>query len=510
MDPTLLSPEEYAAQIAESLAAGQNPPGLTPGSSTAVPSASPASLVSPSNFLAPVTVPVPMAAPSVPPVAGTTEIDPMLGVVPVAPVPGPATPAAPAGATVVPGADKWGAPPAPQTGPSFGLTMPQIPGGVGPLGMFANTERNVGEQRAATTGLMDAESKKQEQVSATLLAQAKDKQDRDNSNAAALADINTQADKLRQDIIDTKIDPTRLWNSRSAGQQAASLIGIVLSGVGGGMTGHGGNLALDVINRAIDRDINAQTAELGKKENALSHLMQKYNNLGQAQQMLRISQGEVYKMNLDAQVARMDSGVLKQKGMLLSAQAGTALAQMKDQFAQQIGMLNYQMSMLGGVGGGTQAYGHGSGKNAAPPSKLGPDGMLEARAKDAEKRYYLPDGTPMLAVDSARAKDAADQMGALKAAQELLGRLAAGQYGPVETSRATDAARLELARVLGKGTISEGVLNDAANIIGGWKARLTPGVDPYSVARDVLHDRISAATTTASGVAIPLIREKGR
>jgi hypothetical protein len=467
MDPVLMSPDEYAAQIAASLAAGQNAPGLTPGTGE-----------------------------------GLGAFDSTKTTADLAP-------AGPASAPAVPGLDKWGPPPSSPNVPSMGLTMPSIPGGVGPLGMFGESTANVQQQQAAVKGVMGAEAEKARVASDTMLANAKKMQDQQNAHAAALGEINSQSDALRKDIMDQKIDPNRLWRDKGAGGQAASLIGIILGGIGSGLTG-GPNAALQVIDKQIERDINAQTAELGKKENALSHLMQKYNNLEHAQQALRISQGEVYKMNLDAGLAKMDEGLLKQKGLLLSAQAGQTLAQAKDQFAQQIGMLNYQMSMLGGVGGGTQAYGHGSGKNATPPSKIGVDGILEARAKDAEKRYYLPDGTPMLAVDQARAKDAADQMGALKAAKDLLGRLAEGKYGPVETSRATDAARLELARVLGKGQISEGVLNDADNIIGGWKARLTPGVDPYSVAQDVLHDRIVAATTTASGVNIPVIREKGR
>jgi hypothetical protein len=186
------------------------------------------------------------------------------------------------------------------------------------------------------------------------------------------------------------------------------------------------------------------------------------------------------------------------------------LAGMKDEFSQKIGIRTWELSMLGGAGGGTQAYGHGSGKNATPPSKIGVDGILEARAKDAEKRYYLPDGTPMLATDTERAKAAATQMGALNAVRSVLGRLKAGNLGPIEAGRETDAARLELARLLGQGQISESVMNDAENIIGGWKARVTPGVDPYSVADSIINDRLNAATLTASGVKIPVIREKGR
>ena len=406
----------------------------------------------------------------------------------------------------VPGAEKWGAtPPPPPPGPSF----PTVPG-VGGLGMFGNTTANVAQQQRAITGLSQAEAEKSRVASETLAAQAEDKTNQENYRQKALSDVNAEADKLREDILNTKIDPNRLWRDQSAGQHAASMVGIILGGIGAGMS-RGPNMALDVINRLIDRDVNAQTAELGKKQNALSFLMQKYNNLDHAQQALRISQGEVYKMQLDSQLSKMDEGVLKQKGLLMSAQAGTALAQMKDQFAQQIGMLNYQMSFMGaGANGGTQSFGHGSGKNATPPSKIGIDGILEARAQDRLKTYYMPDGTPMLAVDQARAKDAADQMGTLKAAKDLLGRLAAGSYGPIETARATDAARAELARVLGKGQITGETQQIADNLVGGLKSRLAPGVDPYSVANDVLHDRMQAAVTTASGVTVPRIREKGR
>ena len=410
-------------------------------------------------------------------------------------------------AGAVPGAEKWGTapPPAPPAGPSF----PPVPG-VGGLGMFGNTTANVREQQRAITGLGEAEAAKARVASETLAAQAEDRTRQENYRQEALAGVSAESDKLREDILNSKIDPNRLWRDQGAGQHAASLVGIILGGIGAGMS-RGPNMALETINRMIDRDVNAQTAELGKKQNALSFLMQKYSNLEHAQQALRISQGEVYKMNLDSQLSKMDEGVQKQRGLVLSAQAGSALAQMKDQFAQQIGMLQYQMSfMTGGAGGGTQAYGHGSSKNATPPSKIGIDGILEARAQDRLKTYYLMDGTPMLAVDQARAKEAADQMGGLKAAGDLLARLAAGQYGPVETSRATDAARAEIARVLGKGQITGETQEIANNIVGGFKSRWAPGVDPYSVARDVLHDRMVAATVTASGVTIPRIREKGR
>jgi hypothetical protein len=373
--------------------------------------------------------------------------------------------------------------------------------------MFDYTTKNVGDIQRATTDLAAKEAAKAKFAGEELNRQAIDRNHQEDLRQQALGEVTAESDRLRKDILDSKIDPHRLWNSKGGGEQAMSLVGILLSGIGSGLTKQP-NLALEVINKAIERDINAQTADLGKKENALASLHQKYGNLQMAQQALRISQGEVYKMKLDAGLAQLGEGAEKAKGALMAAQAGTALAQMKDQFAQQLGMMRYQMSLMGGMSQGE--YGHGSGKNATVPSKFGYEGAAEAKNANQGKTYYLSDGTPMLATDPERAKAAADQIGALQAAKDLMGRLGEGKYGPLETARATDAARLELARVLGKGQISEGVLSDADNIIGGWKARWAPGVDPYSVANDVLRDRLDAVVQTASGVKVPHVRVKGK
>lgn len=410
----------------------------------------------------------------------------------------------------VPGAGLWQPGQASGTPNAQGTGMQlSVPAGVGGLGMFENTRANVGQQQRALGELGDAEAAKARYAAEELQRQVDEKTAQETERQKALAEVQSEGDRLRQDILESKIDPRRLWNSRTDGEKAMSLIGIVLSGIGSGLTGQP-NLALQVIDKAIDRDINAQTAELGKKENALSSLMQKYGNLMQAQQALRLYQGEVYKTRLESGLAAMDEGVQKQKARLMVAQAGQTLAQMQDQFAQQIGMMRWQMSMVQGQTGGAQQFGYGSEKNRTPPEEIGVGGILKANAKDAEKKYYLPDGTPMLAVDPERAKVAAKAMGNVGAAQAVLARLAAGGYGPVETSRAIDTARLELARLIGVGQISEQVLKDAENIIGGWKARLAPGVDPYSVAQEVLHDRLQAAVTEASGVKVPVIRKERR
>lgn len=139
-------------------------------------------------------------------------------------------------------------------------------------------------------------------------AQAAEKQKADIAarEAAAVAQAQADAEQRRQSVVDDwakkketwtqrgqqlfddvashKIDPNRLWNSRSGGQKAGAAIAMILGGIGAGLT-RGPNYALDVIDGAINRDIDAQKSELGKKQNLLSFHMQQGHDLDQARQL---------------------------------------------------------------------------------------------------------------------------------------------------------------------------------------------------------------------------------
>jgi hypothetical protein len=375
--------------------------------------------------------------------------------------------------------------------------------------MFDYTTKNVGDIQRATTDLAAKEAAKAKFAGEELNRQAIDRNHQEDLRQQALGEVTAEGDRLRKDILDSKIDPHRLWNSKGGGEQAMSLVGILLSGIGSGLTKQP-NLALEVINKAIERDINAQTADLGKKENALASLHQKYGNLQMAQQALRISQGEVYKMKLDAGLAQLGEGAEKAKGALMAAQAGTALAQMKDQFAQQLGMMRYQLSMVQSMtGGGGQGYSYGAG-NSPVPKKWGPEGSMEAAREAQGQTFHLPNGEKALASSPKAAEDAKPIMRAAGAFQEVLGRLRSGSLGPVEVARETDAARAELAILIGNGQATGETQEQAKNIVGGWGARVTPGVDPYSAAERLAHDRVAATVRAATGDKYTGIREKGK
>lgn len=87
------------------------------------------------------------------------------------------------------------------------------------------------------------------------------------------------SERLMNEVYDGKIDPNQYWENKGTGGKVTAAIGIALAGIGGGMSGQGGNVALDVINKAIDRDIDSQKANLNNKSNLLSKNMELTRNL---------------------------------------------------------------------------------------------------------------------------------------------------------------------------------------------------------------------------------------
>lgn len=109
--------------------------------------------------------------------------------------------------------------------------------------------------------------------------------------------VQQDLDKIRNDIATQKIDPTRVWSNMSTGNRVLAGISIFLGGVAGGMQGTD-NKALKIINDAIDRDIDTQKSELGKKQNLLAINLQKYRNIQDAAaatkaQLMAVTQAQV-------------------------------------------------------------------------------------------------------------------------------------------------------------------------------------------------------------------------
>lgn len=236
-----------------------------------------------------------------------------------------------------------------------------------------------------------------------------------------LADNQAQADRVFADIQSSKVDPNRLWNSQSTGGKVAASIGIILGGIGAGLT-KGPNYALQTIDKAIDRDVEAQKIDLGKKENLLNHYMQQGNSLMASHQLakadlLDVAAAQMQKTSAqyagqkaaaDAQIA---TGQLRQQAAALRQQATERELQIKQgqigAQQQQTQMEAYRALMKGLSGGG--------GFNRQLLEMPGFD-------KYRERAVDLPDGSIALAPDKEEANKAREGFAAVSTLKAKLGR----------------------------------------------------------------------------------------
>lgn len=134
-------------------------------------------------------------------------------------------------------------------------------------------QAKIGEELAATTAGYERERQKQWEIDRA--ADVAKQQDRDAKYKVMFDDYNS----ISQEVANTKIEPKTMadvFNDKGAVGKVAGIIGILLSGMGSGMTGKE-NLALKAINDLIDRDVDAQKVNLQTKQMSLGNLVNKMN-----------------------------------------------------------------------------------------------------------------------------------------------------------------------------------------------------------------------------------------
>jgi hypothetical protein len=180
-------------------------------------------------------------------------------------------------------------------------------------------------------------------------------QDAKTQYDSTLTALNQQGDQLFKQLTDpnAKIDPNHFWADKSTGSKIAAAIGIVLSGIGSGIT-RSPNAALQIINSGIDRDINAQLANLSNKQTLLSQNLARTRDLQQAKALTfaqlstiaaaKANQASALAMAPEAQAkgAMLQGQLLQQAGQ---AHMGMAANQAMMSLANNSGGLNDTDSM---------------------------------------------------------------------------------------------------------------------------------------------------------------------
>lgn len=145
--------------------------------------------------------------------------------------------------------------------------------------------------------------------------------------------LDSEISDLQKNIATQKIDPNRIWSNASTGNRVTAGISLLLGGLSQGLTGAKSNPAMDVINNAIDRDIDSQKAELGKKQNLLSLNLAKYGRLDQAFQATKLQIMAVTQAKINQQAAQMGSKQALGAAQIASGQMDVQMAMIKNQLA---------------------------------------------------------------------------------------------------------------------------------------------------------------------------------
>lgn len=141
-------------------------------------------------------------------------------------------------------------------------------------------------------------------------------------------------EQVNKSIMENQIDPNRFMGNMSTLGRIGTALGLILGGIGKGMTGGRENLALRALENAIDRDIDAQKQELGKKNNLLTAYYKMYGDLEQAEAATKAQIMSMTQLQANQIAARSKSQQAQQQNLLFQAQLNTKREQYENQQAQ--------------------------------------------------------------------------------------------------------------------------------------------------------------------------------
>jgi len=249
---------------------------------------------------------------------------------PPAPVMAPSGPA-PAGTP----ADQGGAPGAPGA-PAYGQEQ---------LDYFGQMDKNYRDALAKQTGAMQGLYGAQEKTYTGLQDDLKKAHEAYEKTRAS---VESSYENLSKELTNAKIDPNRVYENSSTGARIGSVLGILVSGLGAGMSGKE-NLAISQLNKIIDRDIDAQKTDISNKRNLLNQYREKLGDTRLAEEASRLHLMTMADFQMKQAYAKAQSPMAQaQMGMALN-EWNQKMMLMKNELAKNIQEAQYRG--VGGMGG---------------------------------------------------------------------------------------------------------------------------------------------------------------
>lgn len=146
-----------------------------------------------------------------------------------------------------------------------------------------------------------------------------------------------ETDSAVNEYAKSKIDPGRLWHNMGEGSRALASVSVLLAGIGNTLSRKDGNPALDLLERAVDRDIRAQEVDQAKqgqavqaKRGVLSDMMAITRNKDSARSAAKIAYLENADAQMRATAAKYASPAIAERAEQVSAQIQGRVAALRD------------------------------------------------------------------------------------------------------------------------------------------------------------------------------------
>lgn len=220
--------------------------------------------------------------------------------------------------------------------------------------------------------------------------------------------IQTELDSVIHDYNQGKIDPNQYWNNRGTLGKMGTAIGLILGGMSAGVTG-GPNPALQFVNAQIDRDIEGQKAEAGRKMNVITALQHQLGNNIDATNMAKAMQAGVFASKLMEEAA-------KSKDPLALERAKQASGQILATYGPMVQQTALRQTMLQGI-----QSGH------AQPAQAVPFLVPKEEQKDAFKEIATASEVSGMRTNM------------LKSFDHIAGKVLNGTFSPNDTESAKQA-----------------------------------------------------------------------
>ncbi len=210
---------------------------------------------------------------------------------------------------------------------------------------FGNAyEKGINEQKAGLTKEAEVAQSQGNEQQAALQKNQQQQQDTLNNFNTHYNNLDQERNNFIKDIRDQHIDPSHYLSSQGTASRIGTVLGLIVGGIGAGMT-HTNNSALQFLNDQIDRDINAQKADLGKNENLLSANMHQFGNLRDATDMTKA-------MQMGIVSNQMQQAAAKASGPMAAARLLQAAGQLDQQSAPILSQIAMRKTLIQGAQSG--------------------------------------------------------------------------------------------------------------------------------------------------------------